>query len=100
MAREGASFGFGAERCRGKYRKVMALGAAMDRGLRHAHAASRGSRRLAVDGGDLMPCRQDASEGGEGECGRAHEDDAHEKNETSPAPRGMTSPGNFSLPAD
>src|SRR5262245_56098755 len=89
MAREGASLGIGAERCWGEYRQAMALGAAMDRRLRHGHAASGGSRRLGVDGSDLVPGLQDAGEGGEGERGRAQEDDAHEKNKTSPAPRGM-----------
>ena len=55
-----------------------ALGGLVDRGPALGHSPSRGSRRLSVDGGNLVPLADDLGQSRHGEGRRSHEDDAHE----------------------
>ncbi len=48
----------------------------MDRRQPLGHAAASGSRRLRIDGGDLMAGLDEARKRGHGEVRRAHEDEA------------------------
>ena len=48
----------------------------MDSRYLQSHAASARTRRLGIDGGDLMAGLDEGPERGHREIGRAHEDDA------------------------